>query len=72
MNEKYTGNKGCAGLLRNPAHPLFPGFFHRQCVSHNISAKNVNYFLASLRLRVSQVCCKLTQKSVLGRPGDGS
>jgi len=21
-------------LLRNPAHPLFSGFFHRQCVSH--------------------------------------
>ena len=34
MNEKYTENKGCAGLLRNPAHPLFSGFFHRQCVSH--------------------------------------
>ena len=33
MNEKYTENKGCAGLLRNPAHPLFSGFFHRQCVS---------------------------------------
>ena len=35
MNEKYTENKGCAGLLRNPAHPLFSGFFHHQCVSHN-------------------------------------
>ena len=34
MNENYTENKGCAGLLRNPAHPLFSGFFHRQCVSH--------------------------------------
>ena len=33
MNEKYTENKGCAGLLRNPAHPLFSGFFHRWCVS---------------------------------------
>ena len=30
MNEKYTENKGCAGLLRNPAHPLFSDFFHRQ------------------------------------------
>ena len=35
MNEKYTENKGCAGLRSNPAHPLFSGFFHRQCVSHN-------------------------------------
>jgi len=34
MNEKYTENKGCTGLLRNPVHPLFSGFFHRQCVSH--------------------------------------
>ena len=34
MNEKYTENKGCAGLRSNPAHPLFSGFFHRQCVSH--------------------------------------
>ena len=32
MNEKHTENKGCAGLLRNPAHPLFSDFFHRQCV----------------------------------------
>ena len=32
---KYTENKGCAGLRSNPAHPLFSGFFHRQCVSHN-------------------------------------
>ena len=29
MNEKYTENKGCAELRRNPAHPLFSGFFHR-------------------------------------------
>ena len=34
MNKKNTENKGCAGLLRNPAHPLFSDFFHRQCVSH--------------------------------------
>ena len=34
MNEKYTENKGCAGLRSNPAHPLFSDFFHRQCVSH--------------------------------------
>ena len=37
MNEKYTENKGRAGLLRNPARPLFSGFFHRQCVSHIIN-----------------------------------
>ena len=36
MNEKYTENKGCAGLRSNPAHPLFSGFFHRQCVSHTV------------------------------------
>ena len=29
MNENYTENKGCGG-----PHPLFSGFFHRQCVSH--------------------------------------
>ena len=23
MNEKYTENKGCAGLRSNPAHPFF-------------------------------------------------
>ena len=34
MNEKYAENKGCAGLLCNPAHPLFSDYFHRQCVSH--------------------------------------
>ena len=36
MNEKYTKNKGDAGLLRNPASPLFLDFLHRQCVSHKV------------------------------------
>ena len=36
MNEKYTENKGCAGLRSNPAHPLFSDFFHSQCVSHKV------------------------------------
>jgi len=43
MDEKYTENKGCTGLLRNPVHPLFSGFFHRQCVSHMLL-----YFSAEL------------------------